>query len=548
MAEVAGARIWAPAVKEKAGGEGGGVPVNDTHTSFTTFVAESKCFAYDMNTGVIIKIDHGLYDLLTSRGIRPEWEGSACSGRADGHQSDAEDRLQQLQTKLGLLRPITAVSRLAHPDTVSAHFDQLVRQFNHLTLNVTDRCNLRCAYCAYSGGYVGTRQHGDLIMTWETALAAIEYFLANSTPARLRYVSFYGGEPFLAHELVLRCIEYVSKRAPDVSFGATTNGTVLAPSLCEYLASWKVRLLISLDGDQFHHDRYRVMASGDGSFSRVWDNIECLHDRYGEYYAQRVSVSAVMSSVGDYAPAIRFFLEHPDLFGPSRVRFSRVVPGHTGFDWSRPTDEERESFERLERQFIERTVQGDGEDDELLYLRNAFQGPYSDIHSGAGELAGLIDGCHLTSSCFPGDTRLFVRADGTFLICEKSTDALEIGDVFRGIDRDRIMGLYRSFWALYGRACLGCWAMRYCSTCFLTATTATGKFDQSLREERCESVRRFWKRKLEVYCSIIERNPHAFDYLVGSGLIREANATTNFLRSLVLQGDYCASEGGEGHG
>ena len=61
----------------------------------------------------------------------------------------------------------------------------------HLTLHLTDRCNLACRYC-YA-------QHGTSDMTLETALAAVdECTRGEENPG----IIFFGGEPLLREDLV----------------------------------------------------------------------------------------------------------------------------------------------------------------------------------------------------------------------------------------------------------------------------------------------------------------------------------------------------------
>lgn len=71
-----------------------------------------------------------------------------------------------------------------------------------LTLNVTDACNLRCTYCAYSDHYPFERSHGKSVMSFDVAKKSIDYYLANTQNVILRRISIYGGEPSLAKELV----------------------------------------------------------------------------------------------------------------------------------------------------------------------------------------------------------------------------------------------------------------------------------------------------------------------------------------------------------
>lgn len=57
--------------------------------------------------------------------------------------------------------------------------DALSTQRTQLTLELTEKCNMRCKYCIYheNGGY---REFGKNNMTFEVAKLAIDQFLTNS--------------------------------------------------------------------------------------------------------------------------------------------------------------------------------------------------------------------------------------------------------------------------------------------------------------------------------------------------------------------------------
>ena len=84
----------------------------------------------------------------------------------------------------------------------------------HLTLHLTDRCNLACRYC-YA-------QHGTSDMTLETALAAVdECTRGEENPG----IIFFGGEPLLREDLIFDVIDACERREPHrFHYKVTTNG------------------------------------------------------------------------------------------------------------------------------------------------------------------------------------------------------------------------------------------------------------------------------------------------------------------------------------
>ena len=86
----------------------------------------------------------------------------------------------------------------------------------HLTLHLTDRCNLACRYC-YA-------RHGTADMHFETAVAAIEKCAAGPDCG----IIFFGGEPLLCAPLIWRIMDWCEARRPGrFHYKVTTNGMLL---------------------------------------------------------------------------------------------------------------------------------------------------------------------------------------------------------------------------------------------------------------------------------------------------------------------------------
>lgn len=105
-----------------------------------------------------------------------------------------------------------------------------------LVLQVTQKCNLRCSYCVYSGDYKN-RNHSQKEMSWETAKEAVDYLYGHSMSSEDIYISFYGGEPLLMFRLIKEVVEYVKREycQRTVHFNLTTNGTLFTPEIVQYL-------------------------------------------------------------------------------------------------------------------------------------------------------------------------------------------------------------------------------------------------------------------------------------------------------------------------
>lgn len=142
----------------------------------------------------------------------------------------------------------------------------------HLTVLPTEACNFRCTYC-YEDFALGRMP--------ERVVRALESFLDRRLPTCAHFtLSWFGGEPLLASDLVVRVMRHVRARAhPALEFHSdiTTNAWKLTRPLFEELVDLGVTTWqISFDGPQAVHDRRRVRKGGQGTFERVWSNVTAL--------------------------------------------------------------------------------------------------------------------------------------------------------------------------------------------------------------------------------------------------------------------------------
>lgn len=104
----------------------------------------------------------------------------------------------------------------ALPTIVDAHG----RQVSYLRLSITDRCNLRCAYCFSND--IRFIPHAD-VMRYEEILILVD--LAKSLG--IHKVRLTGGEPFVRKDF-LWLVEHILARHPELDLRITTNATLLS--------------------------------------------------------------------------------------------------------------------------------------------------------------------------------------------------------------------------------------------------------------------------------------------------------------------------------
>lgn len=135
------------------------------------------------------------------------------------------------------------------------------QQVGKVVLIPTMDCNLACSYC-----FASTRPQA--IMSRSVAERAIERFFP-SGPAD---ISFFGGEPFLAWDLVQHVERITRDRARKLH--VTTNGTLFNAERVAFMRDCDMSILVSLDGPRHIHDVNRPTRGGSGSWVSVIRGLE----------------------------------------------------------------------------------------------------------------------------------------------------------------------------------------------------------------------------------------------------------------------------------
>ncbi|MDP1879445.1 MAG: SPASM domain-containing protein [Parachlamydiaceae bacterium] len=147
----------------------------------------------------------------------------------------------------------------------------------HIELYLTRDCNLRCTYC-FEGhhGKEKTRKK-NFEMSLETANKALE-FLFKRIDKKFDKISinFFGGEVMQDMDRLIQftqLADHFSKiHSIPLTKIITTNGSFLTSKNYDLLEKNNIYYLISLDGNQKTHDKFRVFSNGQGSFNHIWRN------------------------------------------------------------------------------------------------------------------------------------------------------------------------------------------------------------------------------------------------------------------------------------
>ncbi|WP_406335725.1 radical SAM protein [Streptomyces sp. NBC_00203] len=142
----------------------------------------------------------------------------------------------------------------------------------HLIVMPTEQCNFRCIYCYES--FLRGEMNPEL-------QEGLKRFVTGQESLDRFQLSWFGGEPLLAGETVLGLTDYFRRhcesRGVPFSALATTNGYLLTPEYADKVIPAGLRYFqITLDGPQHEHDKRRIGANGEPTFTRIWENLRHL--------------------------------------------------------------------------------------------------------------------------------------------------------------------------------------------------------------------------------------------------------------------------------
>ncbi len=158
------------------------------------------CYFFDVNTNSIVMVSEEAYAVL----------GQILKGVSPPMSAECSAELARLKDE-GYLSS-KRVREIEHPLTQDLDYI-LSRMVGKITLQLTQSCNLRCAYCIYSETTNDKqRKHSAKRMSWETAKAGIDFLAEHSIDNDQANVGFYGGEPLLEFELLKKATLYAEER------------------------------------------------------------------------------------------------------------------------------------------------------------------------------------------------------------------------------------------------------------------------------------------------------------------------------------------------
>lgn len=386
--------------------------------------------------------------------------------------------------------------------------------YKELILKVVDDCNLRCEYCIYSDNYNHTNSYSNKYMSFNVAKLAVDEYFSKIDKANKYYkirpcIAFYGGEPLLNSVLIKDVIEYINLKYADydVLYTITTNGILLLDqNISDFLKENKVNICLSLDGYEENHNRSRKSKNGENTYEMVLDAVNNYFDNYKYIY------SLCCIDYGTDLKKLYNFYKSNDRINkgkiPHLLRISFINDVNTIY-FNRFEDKQIEKFNKDLNELIE------------LYINKSIRNEndwFLDLFIGE-EIIRFIDrpkfitnGFYMVNgACVPGQ-KIYVNTLGDYSICEKiCIDDLKIGDVYKGLDIDKIVNIMIDYNNLLENKCGQCPVSSLCTICY---THLISKDKIGLSKKHCENKLSSASKLIEIYNRIERENPGFYNELI----------------------------------
>jgi GTP 3',8-cyclase len=297
-----------------------------------------------------------------------------------------------------------------------AFVDSFGRIHDDLRLSITDRCNLRCAYCMPEEPV--WYPHGA-ILTFEE-ITRVAKVAIGSGVAKLRVT---GGEPLVRRD-VATLIEALAALPGLADLSLTTNGVLLAP-LADALAHAGLRR-VNVSLDTLDRSRFARM-SGRDRLPHVLSGLEAAA-RAG---LSPIKINAVLlrgENEGEAVDLVRFGRDHG-----YEVRFIEFMPLENDRSWD-----------------LGRVVSGASILRSIAAVWPVVPDPAGDVHAPASRFVfedgkgafGLINS--VTAPFCRACTRIRLTSDGKFRVCLYDDGETDLRAALRGGASDEaIAGLMR---------------------------------------------------------------------------------------------------------
>lgn len=148
------------------------------------------------------------------------------------------------------------------------------------TINITNRCPLRCTYCLASANppdFTGSDMDEDILKSTSEFISEL--------PFEKISIEFQGGEPLVRFDQIQQFLTNIDTRMANfknkriISRRIVTNLVLMDEDIAKYIMQEKIGICSSFDGPKELHDQQRKYLDGTGSYDIVVKWVDYFKER-----------------------------------------------------------------------------------------------------------------------------------------------------------------------------------------------------------------------------------------------------------------------------
>ncbi len=377
----------------------------------------------------------------------------------------------------------------------------------NLALHISHKCNLGCIYCYGGDGDYGLDKS---IMSLDNAKRICDWHIAGLKESGIKKgnITFFGGEPLVNWRIIEPVTEYIKEQTRDtdikITYGMTTNGTLITEEIAQILKRVGIHPMISIDGGREKQNRQRPFKGGRPSFDAVMKGVGTLMNVYGKRFSARATYIDL-----DLLETAK------ELYGLGfRNVYQSFCSGEFGEDLF--TDE------GLERQIAEHERLYEYYLDNLL--KNNDETNNGDVRFPVGKtlmqnLSDLAKRRIRPWVCGAGRSYVGVSPEGNIYMCHRfvGDEQYYMGNAITGEIKEELYQRVLNESNIRSGPCEDCWARMFCSGhCFhhnLIASKTNDAFEQD--ENLCRLTRALTEISIRVYYKLYNTDPELLKRVLG---------------------------------
>ncbi len=225
---------------------------------------EDGVLIYNTNSGGILKLNSEYkkkYDLFSKKQV-----------------------IEDTELKHALIHGKMIISQTNGNETEQLFLENKIARFSGnmigLTIAPTTACNFKCPYCYEKGK--------EYVTMDEEIIKKVKKYIQNlKDQYKYIHITWYGGEPLLAFDIIKELMEEVYKNFDRefVSASAVSNGYLLSETIAFEMKTLNInRIQITIDGPPDIHNARRQLPSGKDTFFVILNNLKKALDIYPDLH------------------------------------------------------------------------------------------------------------------------------------------------------------------------------------------------------------------------------------------------------------------------